>query len=153
MINPWAYPILAILIGSTLRRVSHLPPSYPAPVELRGAHRLPQQCDRVPFGPRLTVTPDSPPRAGVPSGFTFNLTLPQSDDQSVPGEGDLKTAVVTSLAGMRVPSAIGSIACGIVRGLARPSKPQVSTRGRCVRKWLCSLGQTVSSQGGCTVVV
>jgi hypothetical protein len=93
--------------------VSHLPPSYPAPTELRGPHRLPQGCSRVPFDPTFTVTPDAPARASSPSGFSFDLALPQSDNPDVPGEGDLKKAVVTLPAGVRVSpsSAQGLGAC------------------------------------------
>jgi uncharacterized repeat protein (TIGR01451 family) len=82
--------------------VSHLPPAYPFPSEGWGPNQLPTGCDQVPFDPALKARPSEPARAGSPSGFIFDLTLPQSDDPTAIGEGDLKKAVVTLPAGVRV---------------------------------------------------
>jgi hypothetical protein len=75
--------------------VSHNPPAYPLPSDQWGSPQGPTGCEEVPFDPALTGSPESPARAGAPSGFQFDLALPQSSDPNVVGEGDLKKAVVT----------------------------------------------------------
>jgi hypothetical protein len=91
---------------------THDPPFFPDPA-FPGPQREIGGCDLVPFDPKLTGTPSSPARADTPSGFRFDLQLPQSDDPASTGEGDLKTAVVTLPAGVRVSpsSADGLGAC------------------------------------------
>jgi hypothetical protein len=92
---------------------SHLPPAYPATVADRGPQQGPTGCDRVPFDPTLTAAPAAPAQAGKPAGFAFDLSLPQSDDPDAIGEADLRKAVVTLPAGVRVSpsSANGLQAC------------------------------------------
>jgi hypothetical protein len=85
--------------------VSHNPPGYPAPPTDWGSQQGPDGCDRVPFDPTLKATPGSPAKAGAPNGFSFDVTLPQTDSPSAIGEGDLKKAVVTLPAGVRVSPA------------------------------------------------
>ena len=88
---------------------SHDLPGYPDPLEDQGPQVGMTGCDRVPFDPTFTAQP-SPAQAGGPVGFSFDLSLPQSDDPSVTGESDLKTATVTLPAGVRVnPSSAGGL--------------------------------------------
>jgi hypothetical protein len=56
----------------------------------------------VPFDPELTASPRGPAKPATPTGFNFDLTLPQSDDPDAVGESDLKKAVVTLPQGVRV---------------------------------------------------
>jgi hypothetical protein len=92
--------------------VSHDPPAYPYPPSDWGPHVLPTGCEKVPFKPSLSATPGTT-RAGSPSPFTFDLSLPQSDDPNSVGEGDLRKAVVTLPVGVSVSpsSADGLQAC------------------------------------------
>jgi hypothetical protein len=84
---------------------SHLPPAYPAPVSDQGVQIGPTGCDRVPFDPKLEGQPVST-KFNSPSGFAFDLSLPQTDDPDLVAESDLETAVVTLPEGVRVnPSA------------------------------------------------
>jgi hypothetical protein len=89
--------------------VSHLPEADPNP----NAHVLPTACGKVPFTPTFTAAPTAPAQAGAPSGFAFDLKLPQSNDPTQIAEGDLRKAVVTLPAGVRVSpsSASGLEAC------------------------------------------
>jgi hypothetical protein len=90
--------------------ISHLPPAYPEPSSAWGAHQLPTGCDQVPFDPTLTAAPRGPAKADTPTGFNFDLSLPQSDDPNAVGEGDLKKAVVTLPQGVSVsPSSAGGL--------------------------------------------
>jgi hypothetical protein len=93
--------------------ISHLPPAYPEPPTAWGAHQLPTDCDKVPFNPSFEGAPQSSAQAGQPAGFTFDLGLPQSDDPDAVGQSDLRKAVVTLPAGVRVSpsSASGLGAC------------------------------------------
>jgi uncharacterized repeat protein (TIGR01451 family) len=96
---------------------SHLPPAYPLPSSDWGARTGTTGCDRVPFDPTLRARPVSA-SAGKPSAFTFDISLPQSDDPGTPfnptiATADLKKAVVTLPLGVRVnpASAAGLGAC------------------------------------------
>jgi hypothetical protein len=93
--------------------VSHDLPGYPHAPEDFGAHLLPTGCDKVPFDPTLALTPTGSVRAGMPTGFSVDLDLPQSSDPSTIGESDLKKAVVMLPQGMSVSpsSADGLGAC------------------------------------------
>ncbi len=80
---------------------THLPPAYPYPQEDWGAQAGTDGCEKVPFTPTIDARPTSLV-AGQPSAFTFDVSLPQSDDPTQIGEGDLKKAVVTLPPGVRV---------------------------------------------------
>jgi uncharacterized repeat protein (TIGR01451 family) len=85
--------------------ISHLPPGYPFPPTDWGPQQGVTDCDAVPFDPGLSVVPASA-AAGAPSGSTFALTLPQPFDPDVPGESDVRRAVIRLPLGVRVnPSA------------------------------------------------
>jgi uncharacterized repeat protein (TIGR01451 family) len=118
---------------------SHLPPAYPLPSSEWGARTGTTGCDRVPFDPRLSAKPISA-SAGKPSAFTFDISLPQSDDPGTPSnpaiaQSDLKKAVVRLPLGVRVnpASAAGLGACSPTQiGLhskADPSCPDSSKLG------------------------
>jgi hypothetical protein len=126
---------------------SHLPPGYSLPPSMWGAAQGPTGCEKVPFDPAFDAQPASPAQAGTPSGFTFDLTIPQNDDPSTIGEGDLKKAVVTFPAGVHVspssasgldgctPAQIGFIGGGFPApnplhfNLEEPSCPDASKLG------------------------
>lgn len=106
--------------------VSHLPPGFsgspggfvlspPLPANQWGAPVGTDGCDRVPFHPRFDAQPVQSARAGAPSGFTFDMTIPQDADNSPTtlAESDLKRAVVMLPEGVRVspPSADGLAGC------------------------------------------
>jgi hypothetical protein len=93
--------------------VTHLPPGYPLPSDQWGDEVGVTGCSRVPFNPTFTARPATTTQAGKPAGFTFDLTLPQSDEIDAPGTADLKQAVVTLPLGVRVSpsSADGLGAC------------------------------------------
>jgi hypothetical protein len=100
--------------GAFVRRTifSHLPSGYPfAPADW-GSQQGTTDCNKVPFDPTFKVTPDSP-QASQPTGFAFDVSFPQTDDPSVIGQSDLRKAVVTLPAGVRVnpSSADGLSAC------------------------------------------
>jgi hypothetical protein len=113
---------------------THQAPFFPDP-----AAPGPQQgltgCDLVPFDPTLSATPSSPTRAATPSGFRFELQMPQSDDPAGIGQADLKKAVVTLPEGVRVSpsSADGLGACSSAQigllgtGFADPSPIRFNT--------------------------
>jgi hypothetical protein len=113
---------------------SHLPPNFPDPAA-PGPQQGPTRCDLVPFDPTLTATPVSPAKAASPSGFQFELKLPQSNDPNGISEGDLRKAVVTLPAGVRVSpsSADGRAACSsaqiglIGTGFADPNPIRFTT--------------------------
>ena len=96
----------------TTRTFTHELPGYPAAPADWGAPAGTTNCEAVPFTPGFTGTPDTR-QAASPSGFQFDLTLPQSDDLSLPAESDLRTAVVSLPAGVRISpsSAQGLAAC------------------------------------------
>ncbi len=95
-------PVVTDLRWKSATFISHLPPAYPDPSSQWGAHQLPTGCDQVPFDPTLSAKPQGPAKAGTPTGFVFDVNVPQSDDPNAVGEGDLKKAVVTLPAGVRV---------------------------------------------------
>ncbi len=84
---------------------SHLPPGYPFPPQDWGPQQGTTGCDTVPFSPGLSVAPDAG-TAGAPAGYAFSLSLPQSSAPGPVGESDLRQAVISLPAGVRVnPSA------------------------------------------------
>jgi hypothetical protein len=69
----------------------------------------PQGCDKLPFDPSISVTPDTT-QADAPVGTTVILHVPQSQDPHGLGSAHLKDAVVTLPAGMSIdPSAANGL--------------------------------------------
>jgi len=130
-IDSWVQPG----VWKTARFVSHLPRGYPwAPADW-GREAGTTGCGAVPFQPGLSVTPDSR-SAGVPSGYAFELTLPQSSEPAPIGQGDVRRAVVQLPEGVRVNPAAAD-------GLAGCSPAQVGLRS--VAEPTCPDGSRVGS--------
>jgi uncharacterized repeat protein (TIGR01451 family) len=93
--------------------LSHLAPGFPATPADWGPQVGTTGCDAVPFSPSFTASPPPPATPSTPAGFRFDLTLPQTSDPDLIGEGDLRSATVTLPAGVRVSpsSANGLGAC------------------------------------------
>jgi hypothetical protein len=92
------------------RFVSHLPDGYPWAPDDWGREAGTTGCEAVPFQPGLTVTPASR-RAGAPSSYAFELTLPQSDRAEPVGQSDVRRAQVSLPEGVRVnPAAADGLA-------------------------------------------
>jgi hypothetical protein len=91
---------------------SHLPPGYPYTPSEWGPAIGPTGCDKVPFDPTIEAKPASA-QAGQPAPFTVGITMPQSDDPSTIGEGDLRNVKMTFPQGVRISpsSASGLGAC------------------------------------------
>lgn len=129
-IDSWANP--GAFVQSTF--VSHLPPGYPAAPEDWGPEQGTTGCDAVPFAPRVRISPDSR-EAGAPSGYAFELTAPQSDDQQPIGEGDVRRVTVRLPVGVRVnpAAADGLEGCSpaqvALRSTADPACPDGSKIG------------------------
>ena len=129
-VDSWVHPGLFRTAGF----VSHLPPGYPfAPADW-GPQQGTTGCDAVPFAPGLSVTPASP-EAGAPSGYAFELTLPQSPVPESVGTSDVRRAVVRLPVGVRVnPSAAdGLVGCSPAQvaldSVADPTCPDGSRVG------------------------
>jgi hypothetical protein len=112
-VNADGRPVLADPRWQSSTFVSHLAPEYPATPSQWGPHQLPTGCANVPFDPSFTGGPAQPASTAQPNGFSFDLSLPQSDDPNSIGEADLRKAVVTLPPGVRVnpSSAQGLDAC------------------------------------------
>ncbi len=114
--------------------VSHRPPGYPLAPSEWGPEVGPEGCAAVPFSPALSVEPGSA-AAGAPSGFAFEVSLPQSDLPESVGQSDLRRAVVRLPVGVRVnPSAADGLqGCSVEQigldSLAPPSCPDGSRVG------------------------
>jgi hypothetical protein len=123
--DSWKHPGRFVSASFT----SHDPLGYPFPPDQWGPPRGTEGCARVPFHPKLVGFPGTPAKTASPSGFSFDLSLPQSDDPIAIGEGDLKKAVVTLPEGVRVSpsSAHGLGACTsqeiALRSEAEPTCP------------------------------
>jgi hypothetical protein len=75
----------------------------PAPNE--ATQQGPADCERVPFDPSLAATPATP-QAGAPSGYAFDLKIPQYESPAGIAAGNLQKAVVHLPDGVAVsPSA------------------------------------------------
>jgi hypothetical protein len=91
-------------------------------------------CNRLPFSPELTVTPDSE-AAETPSGLSVDLKFPREETLSGLAEADLKDAVVTLPAGMALslPAVDGRAACTPeeigLSGAGIPTCPEASKLG------------------------
>jgi hypothetical protein len=81
---------------------SHLPPAYPSPPSEWGVQQGPTGCRMVPFNPSFTAAPLSTPQAGEPVAFSFDVSLPQSDDPNTLDEADLSGMVMVLPEGVRV---------------------------------------------------
>jgi hypothetical protein len=114
---------------------SHASPGYPAMPSEWGPEVGIEHCEKVPFTPTLSGTPAANARAGGPSGFSFDVNSPQSDDPTSLGEADLKKAVVTLPEGVRVnpSSADGLQGCSpeqfALRSNTEPTCPDASKLG------------------------
>jgi uncharacterized repeat protein (TIGR01451 family) len=120
--DSWVHP--GVFVEASF--VSHDPLGYPFPPSDWGLQRGTEGCERVPFDPTLVGTPDPPAKTGAPSGFTFDLSIPQTDVPSAIAQSDLRTAVVTLPEGVRVSpsSAHGLGACTPAQvGLGNESEP------------------------------
>jgi uncharacterized repeat protein (TIGR01451 family) len=146
--NPTSCPVPGVGLATTVRVdswvdpgdfkeatfISHLPNGYPYAPQDWGPPQGPTGCESVPFNPRLDATPLTL-AAGKPSGFAFDLSLPQSSNPRTIGQSDLKKAVVTLPLGVRVSpsSASGLQGCSPAQiGLdstADPRCPDGSTLG------------------------
>ncbi len=106
--DSWADP------GEFVERTfySHLPGGYPFPVAEWGPQQGTTGCAAVPFDPALAAQPATT-ATGKPSGFSFDVTLPQGEDQRSIGQADVKKVTVTLPQGVRVSpsSAQGLDAC------------------------------------------
>jgi hypothetical protein len=129
-LDSWVHPG----VFEHARFVSHLPRGYPwAPADW-GPQAGTTGCAAVPFQPGLAVTPASR-EAGAPSGYAFELTLPQSDDPGPIGQADVRRAVVSLPVGVRVnPAAADGLAgCSPAQvglgSLVEPSCPDGSHVG------------------------
>jgi hypothetical protein len=96
-IDSWTNP--GVFQSFTFR--SHLPPAFPEPPSDHGPEQGPTGCDRVPFSPTLEAQPGQR-TPNTPAQFAFDLSLPQTSDPDIIAESDVRTAVVTLPAGVRV---------------------------------------------------
>jgi hypothetical protein len=131
-IDSWQHP--GDVKSATVR--SHATPGYPfappdwgLPVGIDG-------CENVPFDPTLVAQPSAGSSAGAPSGFAFDVTVPQTDDPDVAiSQSDVRKVTVTLPEGVRVnpSSADGLGACSsdqiALRSDAMPSCPDSSKLG------------------------
>jgi hypothetical protein len=95
--DSWIHPMDV----KTASFVTHSLPGYPSAPSEWGPPIGTTGCERVPFDPSFDGQPESA-RSNSPSGFAFDLSLPQTDDPATIAEADLKTAVVTLPEGVRV---------------------------------------------------
>lgn len=130
-VDSWEHP--GDYVGKTI--YSHDPPGFPAAQAAWGPQQGTTGCDQLPFAPAFSGGPPADAQAGSPAGFAFDLTLPQSDDPVSLGTADLKKAVVTLPAGVRVSpsSADGLQGCSsaqiALRSDVAPSCPDGSRLG------------------------
>ncbi len=103
--NPGAFVQRTIL--------THDLPGYPfTPVDW-GLEQGTTGCETVPFDPAIVAQPLEGAKAGSPAAFSFDLSIPQDDEPGSTAQSDLRKAVVTLPAGVRVnpSSADGLAAC------------------------------------------
>jgi uncharacterized repeat protein (TIGR01451 family) len=91
---------------------SHKPNGYPYPESEWGAQEGITGCDKVPFNPEMSVTPDTA-AAGVPAGYTFDLSMPQSDEPGTIDQSDVRRIELALPAGVQInpSSAAGLEGC------------------------------------------
>jgi hypothetical protein len=130
-VDSWAHPGV---FTEPKTVYSHSGKGYPYPEAEWGPRQGTTGCGKVPFEPSFSDSP-STGEAGAPTGFQFDLRLPQPDEAGTIAESDLRKAVVTLPAGVRIsPSAAGGLqACSPVQiGLHEagdPSCPDASRLG------------------------
>jgi uncharacterized repeat protein (TIGR01451 family) len=104
-VDSWFHPG----VFQTASFTSHSPPGYPSVPGEWGAPVGTTGCGHVPFHPSFSATPDEV-RIGAPTGFSFDLTLPQSEDPDAIGTADLKKSIVTLPEGVTLnPAAAGGL--------------------------------------------
>lgn len=94
--DSWVHP--GIFVQQTI--FSHIQDGYPFAPASWGPQQGTTGCAAVPFDPRLAVTPATTASA-QPSGYAFDISLPQTNDPLVIGQSDLRKAVVTLPLGVR----------------------------------------------------
>ena len=115
---------------------SHEPPGYPfAPLDWGPPLGI-DGCDAVPFTPILRAEPLAGAKAGAPSGFAFDLSIPQDFSADAPtSQSDLRKVTIRLPEGVRVSpsSANGLGACSSVqialKSTAEPICPDNSKLG------------------------
>jgi hypothetical protein len=121
-VDSWEHP--GKFVGASTR--SHLLPGFPyAPAEW-GPEQGMEGCEKLPFEPSLTGGPPADAGAGSPSGFSFDLSLPQGDDPESLATADMKKAVIALPEGVRInpSSAQGLQGCTPAQvGLKSESEP------------------------------
>jgi hypothetical protein len=122
-------------VFKTASAMLHVAPGYPFTPADWGASVGIDGCDAVPFDPVLDAQPVAGSKAGSPSGFAFDLSLPQSDDPDVVSQSDVRTLTVTLPQGVRVnPSSAGGLgACSstqiALKSTSEPACPDNSKLG------------------------
>jgi hypothetical protein len=119
-VTSWFHPEVV----KTASVTSHEPPGLgpddfaspsPRAPEQFGPLQGPEGCATVPFKPTVQATPTPPGRAGMPSGFDFEVTLPQDGDNrpTTIAESHVRRAIIRLPEGVRVspPSADGLDGC------------------------------------------
>jgi uncharacterized repeat protein (TIGR01451 family) len=89
---------------------THELPGFPAAPSEWGAPLGTTGCEKVPFTPTFAGGPVTPQAASA-SAFSFDLSMPQSEEPEAIGEADLRKAVVTLPEGVQVnPAAANGLA-------------------------------------------
>jgi hypothetical protein len=114
--------------------LSHNPVGYPFPRSLWGGDKGTTGCDLVPFDPTFRATPEAT-AAGRPTGYSFDISLPQTNEPRSISQGDLKKAVVTFPLGVRLSASATAGLSGCAPGQIKlhsndePSCPSDSNIG------------------------
>jgi uncharacterized repeat protein (TIGR01451 family) len=97
-VDSWTHPS----VFKSVTSFSHDPPTYPSPPFLWGPRQGVTGCAMVPFHPWFTAAPVSSAQAGQPVAFSFDVSLPQSDDPDALAEADLRWTAMSLPEGVRV---------------------------------------------------
>jgi len=131
-LDSWQHP--GVFRSQTI--APHEAPGYPFAPANWGATLGIGGCENVPFDPSLRAQPLAGSKAGSPSGFAFDVAIPQSSDPTdLAAQSDLRKVTVTLPAGVRVnpSSADGLGACSsaqiALRSDAMPTCPDNSKLG------------------------
>jgi len=109
------------------RQDTWYPASYTPPEELTG-------CDKLTFSPKVRMHPESSV-AGAPSGYSFELEVPQNEAPNTLGTPPLKDTVVTLPEGVALSPTVaeGAVGCtdeeAALHSLAESSCPEASKIG------------------------